>query len=187
MTLIILGLALWILAHALKPAMPAQRAALAASLGEGPAKGVVAAAIGLGLLLMVIGHRGAGFMPVWTPPSWTIHLNNLMMLGAVALMGMGRSRGRARSWLRHPMLTGVIVWAVAHLLVNGDLASLVLFGGLGLWAAGSIAAINARDLVWIRPEPGSTSGDLRLGIITLVIFGVIAAIHTWLGYWPFPQ
>ena len=58
------------------------------------------------------------------------------MLVAVALIGAGHSKGRARGWLRHPMLTGVVVWAVAHLLVNGDVASLVLFGWLGLWAVG---------------------------------------------------
>jgi uncharacterized membrane protein len=116
-----------------------------------------------------------------------VHLNNLLMLAAVALMGMGRSRGRARAWLRHPMLTGVTVWAVAHLLVNGDRASLVLFGGLGLWAVAAMALINAREPHWTRPEPGPASGDLRLAVITVVAFAAIAGIHTWLGYWPFPQ
>jgi hypothetical protein len=85
------------------------------------------------------------------------------------------------------MLTGVTVWAIAHLLVNGDAASLVLFGWLGLWAVGSMAVINAREPAWARPAPGPASGDLRLLLITAVIYAVIAAIHTWLGYWPFPQ
>ena len=89
-------------------------------------------------MLIVIGYRAAPFVAVYTPPAWTIHVNNLAMLGAVLLFGAGHPRGRVRTWLRHPMLTGVIIWALAHLLVNGDLASIVLFGGLGLWAAVSI-------------------------------------------------
>jgi uncharacterized membrane protein len=187
MTLLILGILLWIGAHAFVRLAPGARADLNARLGEGPAKGVVAAAIAIGLVLMVIGYRAAPFVAVYDPPGWTIHLNNLMMLAAVALVGMGMSKGRARSWLRHPMLTGVIVWAVAHLLVNGDLASLVLFGGLGIWAVASIVMINAGTAPWQRPAPGPVSGDIRLAVITLAVFAVIAGIHTWLGYWPFPQ
>jgi uncharacterized membrane protein len=186
MILLVLGLALWIAAHAFKRAAPARRGALAEALGAGPARGAVTAAIAAGLVLMVVGFRAAPFVPIYAPPAWTVHLNNLLMLGAVALMGMGRSRGRARSWLRHPMLTGVMVWAVAHLLVNGDLASLLLFGGLGLWAAASVRLINAREPDWVRPEPGPASGDLRLAVITVVVYAVIAAVHSWLGYWPFP-
>ena len=64
-------------------------------------------------------------MPVYDPPAWGIHVNNLADVRAPSLlMGAGRSKGRARAWLRHPMLTGVVVWALAHLLVNGDVASL---------------------------------------------------------------
>ena len=147
----------------------------------------MALAIGLGLLLMVIGYRRAPFEPLYDPPSWGIHLNNLAMLVAVGLVGAGHSKGRARSWLRHPMLTGVVVWAIAHLLVNGDIASLLLFGWLGLWALASMALINAREPAWVRPAPGPASGDVRLVVITLVVFAVITTVHTWLGYWPFPQ
>jgi uncharacterized membrane protein len=186
MIVLILGLALWWGAHLLKRIAPAQRAALTARLGTG-SKGVVAVAIGLGLILMIVGYRSAAFVPVWTPPAWTIHINNLLMLAAVAMLGMGQSKGRARAWLRHPMLIGTTTWAVAHLLVNGDLASLILFGGIGAWALVSMQVINAQDGPWQRPEPGPVSGDIRLAIITVAVFAVIAAIHTWLGYWPFPR
>ena len=186
MTLLVLGLLIWTAAHLFKAAAPDRRAALTASLGEGASKGVFAAVIGLGLVLMIWGYRAAPFIPVWTPPLWGTHLNNLLMLFSVALFGAGNSKGRARSLLRHPQLTAVIVWAVAHLLVNGDVASLVLFGGIALWAVANMALINARDGAWVRPEPGPLKGDLRLAIIALVLYGVIAAIHTWLGYPVFP-
>ncbi|MGB0497645.1 MAG: NnrU family protein, partial [Rubricella sp.] len=156
-----------------------------ASMGD-KGKGLVAVGVLAGVVLMVIGYRGAEFINVWFPPVWTVHLNNLLMLFAVILFGMGSSKGRARAWLRHPMLTGTLVFAIAHLLVNGDLASIVLFGALGVWAVLEMLVINAREPAWVRPEPGPASGDVRLVIISLVVFAVITGLHSWLGPWPFP-
>lgn len=187
MTLLVIGLIVWTVAHMLKRAAPAARGGLTAVVGAGPSKGIMAAAIVVGVILMIVGYRAAAFVPVYDPPAWGIHVNNLAMLFAVGLMGAGQSKGRARAWLRHPMLTGVIVWALAHLLVNGDVASLVLFGWLGAWAVASILLINSREPGWVRPAPGPVSGDIRLVLITLVIYGLIAAVHTWLGYFPFPR
>jgi uncharacterized membrane protein len=147
----------------------------------------MALAILVGLLLIIYGYRHADCVAVYDPPAWGIHLNNLLMLAAVALFGAGQSKGRARALLRHPMLTGVIVWAVAHLLVNGDSASLLLFGWLAVWALASMAAINRREPVWTRPAPGPVSGDVRLAVITLVLYAAIAGVHWWLGYYPFPR
>ena len=84
------------------------------------------------------------------------------------------------------MLTGMIVWAVAHLLVNGDWASVVLFGTLAIWAVAEMLVINAKEPVYHRFEGGSMGGTVRLCVITLVVFAVIAGIHAWIGYWPFP-
>lgn len=186
MTLLVLGLIVWTAAHLFKRVAPGARASLAQALGAGPSRGVMAGSILVGLVLIVIGYRGAEVAPVYAPPSWGVHLNNLLMLIAVGLVGASHSKSRVRGWLRNPMLTGVVVWAVAHLLVNGDVASLVLFGWLGIWALASIVMIDAGDPV--KPAPvASLAGDVRLGIITLVVFAVIVAIHTWLGYPPFPH
>lgn len=187
MTLLVLGLILWTSAHVFKRAAPALHDGAVAALGPGPFRGAVAVVILVGLVLMVIGFRAAPFVPVYDPPSWGVHLNNLVMLVAVALLGAGHSKGRVRSWLRNPMLTAVVLWAIAHLLVNGDVASLVLFGWLGAWAVASILLINAREPVWQRPAPGTAMGDLRLAVIAIVLYAVIAVVHTWLGYPPFPH
>jgi uncharacterized membrane protein len=187
MTLLVLGLLIWTAAHLFGRVLPEARASLGRAVGDGPLKGIVALFIGLGLVLIIIGYRRAPFVQLYDPPAWGIHVNNLMMLGAVLLMGAGKSRGRARSWLRHPMLSGVLVWAVAHLLVNGDAASLVMFGWLGLWAVATMLLINAREPDWVRPAPGPASGDVRLVLISLVVFAGIVTVHTWLGYWPFPS
>lgn len=186
MTLLLLGLLVWTAAHVVKAAAPGARAALAERLGAGPSRGLFAAAIALGLLLIVLGYRWAPFVVVWTPQAWTVHLNNLAMLIALAVFGMGMSKGRARAWLRHPMLTAVVIWAAAHLLVNGDLASILMFGWLGIWALAEMALINARDGAWTRPAPGPARGDLRLAFITVAAFAVVTGLHASLGVWPFP-
>lgn len=183
--LLILGVALWWGAHVLKRVAPGLRNELDIRMGDA-SKGLIAGLIVLSVILMVIGYRGADFIPIYTPPSWAVHLNNLLMLGAVVLFGMGSSKGRARSWLRHPMLTGLLVWAIAHLLVNGDLASLILFGGLGVWAPVSMMIVNRARPDWKRPEPGPLAGDIKLAVISVVVFIVIGTIHSLLGPWPFP-
>lgn len=181
MTLLLLGIGLWWAGHFFKRLLPGVRA----RMGE-RGKGVAALLIVAGLVTMVLGFRGAALETVFVPPAWGRHANNLLMLVAVILLGMGSSKGKLRAWLRHPMLTGVLVWSVAHLLVNGDLASVVLFGSMGVWAVVEMVVINAKDGPWKRPEPGPIGADVRLIVISLVAFGVIAAIHTWLGYYPFP-
>lgn len=181
MILLILGLALWTAGHVFKRVAPGVRE------GMGNAgKGVAAILIIAGVVAMVFGYKAAEFLPVWQPPAFMVHLNNLLMLGAVFLFGLGSSKSPLRSKMRHPMLTGTVVWAVAHLLVNGDVASLVLFGGIAVWALAEMRIINAAEPVYHRFEGGSLGGTVRLIVISLVVFAVIAAIHNWAGYWPFP-
>lgn len=180
MFLLILGVLLWSLAHLFKRLAPAARA----RLGD-PGKGVVAIALVLSVVLMVVGYRGADFVPVFTPLPGIGHLNNLLMLVAVFLFGVGGTKGTLYPKMRHPMLTGTILWAVAHLLVNGDVASLVLFGGLGIWAVVQMLVINAAG-PWARPTDGrGLKGDAMNLAGTLVIYGLIAGVHIWLGHNPF--
>ncbi|MCL3882091.1 NnrU family protein [Marivita sp. GX14005] len=179
---LVAGVAIWSLAHFFKRMMPQRRA------GMGNAgKGIVAIGILVGLGLMIWGYRGAAFVPLWYPPDYMVHINNLLMLIAVFVYGMSATTGRLRGKMRHPQLTAVVIWAVAHLLVNGDVAALVLFGGLLLWAVAEMIVINRAEPVWDRPPPGNPKKDILLVVITIVMFGVITAIHAWLGVWPFPR
>ncbi len=181
MALLILGLALWVGAHYFKRFAPEARA----RLGE-PGKGLVALGIGLGLLAMIFGYRWADFIPVWSPPAFMVHINNLLMLVAFFVYGISATKGRLRGKMRHPMLVSVKIWATAHLLVNGDLASILLFGGLLAWAVGSVILINRAEPDWQRPAPGEARKDVILVLSSIVGFAVVAAIHIWLGVWPFP-
>ncbi|MCV2871565.1 NnrU family protein [Defluviimonas sp. WL0050] len=180
MQILILGLALWWVSHLFKRVAPGARARMGVMPGKMLVTVLSLAAIGL----MVIGYRRAGFEPVYTPMAGMGHLNNLLMLIAVFLMGVPHSKGIVKSKLRHPMLTGVAVWSVGHLLVNGDVASLVLFGGIGIWAVLSMVLINSQES-WTPPARGRLKSDVIGLAIALVVYAVIAGIHIWLGRNPF--
>ncbi|WP_424990805.1 NnrU family protein [Fluviibacterium sp. S390] len=176
MFLLILGLALWIGAHVFKRVAPDRRA----GLGE-KGKGMVALAIGTGLVLMILGYRGADYIEVWSPPTFLTHVNNLLMLISVYFFGIGSSKGRLAQIVRHPMLTGVKTWAFAHLLVNGDLASILLFGGILGWAVAEVVLINKAEPEWTPPAEIKPRGDLVNIGISLVIYAVLAWAHTLFG------
>lgn len=180
MSLLILGLVLWYGSHLFRRLTPGLRA----SMGENGGKILVAILSLAAVLLMIVGFRRADFIPVYTPIPGMGHLNNLLMLIAVFLFGVPHSKGIVKSKIRHPMLTGTVIWAVAHLLVNGDLASIVLFGGIGIWAVLSMVFINAQG-PWVRPMPGAIRSDVINLVITFIVYGLIAGIHIWLGHNPF--
>ncbi len=167
------------IAHSMKRVTPGFRA----SLGD-RGKALVGILSLVALLLMIWGYRGAEVITLWSPPTWLKHVNNLLMLIAVVLVSMEANKGVMRTWFRNPMLMSVIVWAVAHLLVNGDLASVILWGGLLIWAVGDMAAINRMEPAWERPAKGPVARDVMHLAIAAVVFAVIVVIHTWLGYPP---
>ena len=180
MVWLILGVVLWAYSHLMKRVTPGFRA----GLGDGPGKGVAALLAVLALGLMIYGYKHAVDVTLWTPPAFLRHINNTLMLIAVVLVNLGFSRGVLRTKIRHPMLTAVLVWAVAHLLVNGDLASIELFGGLGLWAVVDLRLINRMEPAWVPPAPGPWRNDALYLLASLVLLAVIIWVHTWLGYPP---
>lgn len=183
MTLLILGLLLWMAGHFFKRLFPAQRAALGSK-----GRAVMGVVLLSAVLLMIFGYSLTEFIPVWDPPSWLRGVNNLLMLLAFYVYGASAAKP-ARVWIatkiRHPQLTGFSIWATAHLLVNGDLAAIILFGGLLIWAVLSIRLINAAEGPWTQPEQAPAKKEITLVIVTLVLFTVVSLIHLWLGVNPF--
>ena len=160
MALLIAGLILWILAHMFKRLAPGLRA----TMGDA-GKVVIALALVASVVLMVIGYRQADGAFFWGPSVPLVGINNLLMLVAFYIYAVGGPKG-PRVWigtkLRHPQLIGFSIWAFAHLLVNGDVPSFILFGGLLIWAQVEILLINAQDGPWTGPpdggrEPGSAA------------------------------
>ncbi len=174
-----LGLALFVLAHMLRRVAPAVRRDLDKALGERLAKGLLALVMLAGVVLMVKGYRAAAVIPVYTPLPLMGWVTNALMLVALFAAGIGPAGGRLSARFRHPMLWSVVIWAVAHLLVNGDLASILLFGGLGLWALVQIHLINRHEGPWERPMPGNAIQDAKLLLAVLFLYVVIALVH-WL-------
>ena len=181
MALLILGVLLWIAGHFWKRIMPAQRAAM----GD-KGKGVSALIIAAGIVAMIFGYRMAPVVDLWYPPAWTVHLNNLLVLIAIFLMSPAPRKGKIFNNMRHPQLAGFRAWAFAHLLVNGDLASVILFGGLFLWALAEVVVINRAEPDWAPTETGTIAKDGMFLVASLVLMAVIGYVHGWLGPWPFP-
>lgn len=187
MTLIVVGLALWWGAHLWKRVAPASRA----RFGE-PGKGLVAVLVLAGVVLMVIGYRGsewlelegAAFVELWSPPRFLVHVNNLLMLFAVYLFAASGMKTRITRRIRHPQLTAVKTWAVGHLLVNGDLASVVLFGGLLAWAVVEVILINRAGPRGPLPEPAPVGKEMGAVVGAVMVLVGIMLVHNWLGVPP---
>lgn len=185
MTLMILGILIWWAAHLLKRLAPGMRDSLNERIGNG-SKGLMALFILLSVILMVIGYRSADVDVLYSLPAWAGYLNNLLMLFAFFLFGVGSTGSWLASRMRHPMLIAVKVWAVAHLLVNGDVASVILFGSLLAWAVVSVILINKQEGTW-TPDQSIEFGkrDVVLIVVWTVMYILVAGIHIWLGHNPF--
>ena len=179
MTVLILGVALWWGAHLFKRLAPARRA----DMGE-KSKGLVTLVLLASVVLMVIGYRAAEFVPVWEPPAFLTHVNNLLMVFAFYLYAASGMKTAITRTIRHPQLTGFKTWAVAHLLVNGDLASIILFGGLLAWAVVAVIVINRAEPAWVRPEPAPVKKEVMAVVGTIVVVVVVMLVHNWLGVPP---
>jgi len=175
-----LGVALWWAAHLFKRVMPEQRAAMGNA-----GRGAVALALVASTLLMIFGYRMTDFIYVWAPPTFMVHINNLLVLIAFYLMSPAGAKGRLLNRVRHPMLGGFKLWAFAPLLVNGDLASIVLFGGLLAWAIVEVIVINRSEPDWTSGEPGTYGKDAMFFVASIVLLGVVGYIHGLVGPSPF--
>ncbi len=179
--ILIVGVLLWSGTHLFKRVAPERRATMG-DKGRGP----IALAILASIVLMVIGYRMTDQADLWYPPSWTLHLNNLLVLIAIYLMSPAPKKGKLLNGMRHPMLAGMKIWAFSHLLVNGDLASIILFGGILIWAVLEVILINRAEPDWTPGEPGTIAKDGMFLVASLVLLVIIGLIHGWLGPYPFP-
>jgi uncharacterized membrane protein len=177
----ILGLALFLGVHTLTTQRDVRARVIAAS-GEGGYKIGYTLASFLGLALIVWGfarYRATGWIDVWYPPIGLKHLTVALMLPAVILVVASYIRGRIYTVLKHPMLTGVKLWAAAHLLANGDLGSIILFGSFLGWAVFDRISLKHRADAGGPPIPvGGTGNDLIAVGVGLVAYLALAfAFH----------
>lgn len=181
MLVLILGLVIFLGVHSAQIVAPGWRSRQMARTGEGAWKAIYTVASLVGLALIVWGYglaREDGRVQLWDPPVWTVHLNYLLMLPIFVLLVAPYFPGRIKVALKHPMLVAVKLWAVGHLLANGDLASLVLFGSFLAWAvAARISAKRRSAPVRLPGAPPSPYNDLLAILIGLALY---VAFVLWL-------
>ena len=188
MTLLMIGLALWVTAHLFKRIAPGTRSDMTARMGN-KSKSYFAILILVAVALIILGYRGVydgtDMVTVYGPLPGAYPLNNLAMLVALVTYSAGMSKGVIWTWVRHPQLWGVTIWAAAHLLVRGDLAAVMLFGTLLVWSQVTIALINREEGPWQRPAAGAVTRDLVMVAGVVVAYGILTFIHMELGLNPF--
>jgi uncharacterized membrane protein len=177
----ILGLVLFLGVHSLTTQREL-RASVIASTGEGGYKIGYALVSVAGLALIVWGfahYRATGWIDVWYPPRALKHIAVALMLPAVILVVAAYLRGRIYTAVKHPMLSGVKLWAAAHLLANGDLGSIILFGSFLGWAVYDRISLKHRADAGAPPIPvGGPANDLIAVAAGIVAYLALAfAFH----------
>jgi uncharacterized membrane protein len=181
MTLLIAGLVLFLGIHSVRIFADDFRTAQVARMGE---KGwklayTVVSLAGFALIVWGFGLARAEPVIVWSPPRWTRHVAALLVLLAFILLVAGNMRGtRIKAWVGHPMVLGVKAWAIAHLLANGTLADVVLFGAFLVWAIVDYASLRRRDRLAGTTYPAGSLGRDAIAVVAGTV--AFAAFGFWL-------
>ncbi|MFP4591872.1 NnrU family protein [uncultured Ralstonia sp.] len=184
MSVLILGLLIFLGVHSIRIFADDWRTARIAQMGEKGWKGAYSVASIIGLALVIWGYGMARHAPVvlWLPPAWAPHLAGLLTLVAFILFPAAYVPGtHFKAWLKHPQALSVVLWALAHLLANGALHAVVLFGAFLVWALLTYAAARRRDRVagTVYPD-GAFSRDVIAVVVGAVAWVAFAFyLHGW--------
>jgi uncharacterized membrane protein len=162
-----------------------QRAALVSRLGEGGYKAAFSAVSLLGLVLIVVGYghyRAGGYIEVWQPPTFARHLALPLVWLAFIMVAAAYLPGRIKARLKHPMLAGVKLWAFAHLIANGDLGSMLLFGSFLAWAVAARISVKRRSVAAahggpVEPPAGFHNDALAVAVGTAAFLVFAVWLH----------
>ena len=177
MFLLIAGLLIFTIAHLLPAVSPGVRGQLVEKLGENAYRGVFSIVIVVSIVIMVFGWKTATPTVMYAPPVGGGAVISALVFVAFVLFAASKVRTNYKRFTRHPQMIAVILWSVAHLLVNGDSRSVVLFGGLGVWAVVEIMMCNKRDDAWRKPDVVPFSADMTVAVIASVAFAAIFFLH----------
>ena len=176
MSLLVAGLVLFTAIH-LIPSAPRLRAALVERLGAKPYRGAFSAVALLSLAAVVWGFSGSPIDEVYAPPAWGHQASMILVPISLVLFAAAKLPTRIRALVRHPMLLGLLLWALAHLLSNGEARSVVLFGGFALFAAVEIVSAVARGKNPPAEPAPRTVMDIAAVIGGVIVAGLLAALH----------
>lgn len=177
MAILVVGLILFLGVHSVGIVAPGWRERMQARVGEKKWKGVYALIAAAGLVLLIYGYGEARENPVvvYTPPFWLRHVTALLLVPVFPLLFAAYLPGRIKAALKHPMLVGVMFWGLAHLLANGTLADVLLFGGFLAWAIADRVSFERRPPQVLRTAPTSAANDViavALGLGVYVVFAL---------------
>jgi uncharacterized membrane protein len=177
MSALILGLLMFLGMHSTRIFAEGWRSQVIARRGEGAWKGLytVVSLVGFGLIIWGYGQARLAPQVLWASPVWTRHLASLLVLVALVLLAAAYVPGNAiKARLHHPMVLGVKVWALAHLLANNTVADLLLFGGFLVWAVLDFRSARQRDraagTVYPAGRAGATVLTVGLGVLLWAVF-----------------
>ncbi|MEM8987387.1 MAG: NnrU family protein [Pseudomonadota bacterium] len=173
MAILLLGLAMFFAAHII-PMRTGARAGLIARFGDGGYKGLFSLFAGVGLALIVYGYGVAPKIQVWTPPIGLRHLTLLLMIPSFILLAAAYIPGRIKAAVKHPMLAAIKIWASAHLLANGDVASLILFTAFLAYAVVDRISVKRRGGGAARKPAGPIRNDVIASAVGLGAYGAFA-------------
>ena len=186
MTKLMLGVLLWSFTHFIPAGFTGLRNNLVRKIGENPYKGLFTLLMALAIYLIVTGWKAAVPESLYLPPAWGRHATSLLVLIGLILFIAPYPATNIKRVLRHPQLTGVVCWGAGHLLANGEIRSVILFGGLATWAVVEIFLLYRRDGAWVRPDPAPIKNDVILAVAGLIVYAALAMSHQWLfGVNPF--
>ncbi len=179
MWLFALGCLLFFGSHLL-PTLPRWKQGLRARLGGKGYQALFSLTALTGLVLLILGYPALPRSPLWSTPGWAWQLNPLLMLGAALLLAAAYVPGNLKRSLRHPMLSGILLWSLAHLLVAGHLAALLLFGLFATYALLAMASANQRG-ARRQQQTRPWFWDLLVLLVGVGLYLLALAVHGWLG------
>ena len=179
MSILVLGLTLWVVIHLSPSVFKGARAAIVEKVGLGPYKGLFAFSILISVVLIVLGWRSTLPEDIYVPPAWGRHVTFALVFLTFVLFVAAKRRTNIKRVLRHPQLTGLALWGIGHLFANGDSRSLILFTTLGVWAILEMITINRRDGAWQKPEPVPAKNDVITLIGGFAIYAVLMFVHPY--------
>ena len=175
MTLLIVGLLVFFGIHSVSM-MRTLRQSLIDSVGEMPFKGIYSLISLGGFVLIVVGFGNAPFVEIWQPPGWTRAVAMVLMAPVFILLASMHMPGHIKARTRNPMLIAIKIWASAHLIANGDLASMVLFVSFLTYGVINLIAVKRNNRSSVVDNP-----QAKFDVIAIIIgLGIYAALLLWL-------
>ncbi len=183
MIYLITGLVLFIGSHSIKMLAPGARERAILAVGQNAYRGLysLVSLVGFGLLIWGYGQMRADPVFLYDPPEWGRHVTHTLMLISFILLAAPNSTGWIKSTIRHPMALATVLWSGSHLLVNGTLGDILLFGWLFVWSVLNFLSSRSRD----RNNSEITKTGFNINDVIAIVAGgaVYVAILLWLHVW----